>query len=192
MAGFLSGQSRGEDSEKGRGRGDLPDSQSTSGCYCGYDDPARACGDIRIVKGKLVLLAVIILAAICIPVSVIAEGIVLKDVPVKGEIDDTQHNVDIEWLREEILTVFQANRVDQMRVGNEVTYHAPYLHSMEGPPSSLPGWLHWAWETLWHIKEPVQVRYPHQFFWDSCSHAITLSHLALDLAKEEVESLLAA
>ncbi|MBI2935199.1 MAG: hypothetical protein HYY31_00065 [Chloroflexi bacterium] len=38
---------------------------------------------------------------------------------------------------------------------------------------------------------PSNYRYPWQWFWDSCFHAIALSHLDLALAKQELLSLVA-
>src|SRR3990172_3355516 len=39
---------------------------------------------------------------------------------------------------------------------------------------------------------PSKEHYFHQWFWDSCFHAIVLSHIDIDLAKNEIESLLFA
>lgn len=64
--------------------------------------------------------------------------------------------------------LFHENRVVRRGAsGRELTYHAPSL----GP---FPG------------------RYPHQWFWDSCAHAIALRHIDPGLAREELLGLLAA
>jgi len=57
-------------------------------------------------------------------------------------------------------------------------------------PNWLPRWLHLLWQPWQKLKEPWQVRYPHQWFWDSASHSIALSHLDSHLAKAEVRSLI--
>jgi hypothetical protein len=143
------------------------------------------------VKGKLVFVLLLVLTSVFLLVAIIVQEIVPNATSVQEKTEDAQHDVGIEWLRGEIQSVFLENRVTQIWDGRKVTYHAPFLHPMREPPSGLPGYLHWTWEAWWHIKEPCQVRYPHQFFWDSCYQAITLSHLEPSLAKDEVQSLLA-
>ncbi|HLC23888.1 MAG TPA: hypothetical protein VJL08_05560, partial [Dehalococcoidia bacterium] len=77
-------------------------------------------------------------------------------------------SIDSDWLRTAVAGLFARNRVTRReRSGRELTYHAPSL----GP---FPG------------------RYPHQWFWDSCAHAIALCHIDISLARQEVLSLLAA
>ena len=51
------------------------------------------------------------------------------------------------------------------------------------------GFSDWA-DTEYKYICPSKNHYQHQWFWDSCFHAITLSHLDLDLAKNEINSLL--
>jgi hypothetical protein len=76
--------------------------------------------------------------------------------------------VDIEWLKKAVAELFSHNRLTRPHLsGPDLIYHAPSL-------GSFPG------------------RYPHQWFWDSCAHAIALSHIDIDLARKEVLSLVAA
>ena len=51
------------------------------------------------------------------------------------------------------------------------------------------GYSKWAGENFKYLS-PSQHHYPHQWFWDSCFHAITLSHFDIELAKNEIRSLL--
>ena len=51
------------------------------------------------------------------------------------------------------------------------------------------GYSRWAGETYKHLS-PSRVHYVHQWFWDSCFHAIVLSHFDIELAKNEIRSLL--
>ncbi|OGY26747.1 MAG: hypothetical protein A2Z11_02105 [Candidatus Woykebacteria bacterium RBG_16_43_9] len=51
------------------------------------------------------------------------------------------------------------------------------------------GYSDWA-NTKYKYICPSKSHYQHQWFWDSCFHAIALSHLDLELAKNEVNSLL--
>lgn len=75
--------------------------------------------------------------------------------------------IDIDWLKGTVTRLFDGNRlVRRDASGKEWTYHAPSL-------GSFPG------------------RYPHQWFWDSCAHAIALRHVDIGLARQEVMSLLA-
>ncbi|MDO8473810.1 MAG: hypothetical protein Q7T05_08370 [Dehalococcoidia bacterium] len=77
-------------------------------------------------------------------------------------------SIDIEWLRDAVARLFAGNRlVRRDESGRESTYHAP---SLGGFPGS----------------------YPHQWFWDSCAHAIALRHVDIRLARQELLSLLAA
>lgn len=99
--------------------------------------------------------------------------------------------VDFSWLRSEVEKTFARNRVTQARGKYaRVTYHSPYA----GPPVSyrtgLPSSLRFVYKMWWMLKAPWVVRYPHQWFWDSASHSIVLSHLDPDLAKEEIRSLI--
>lgn len=95
-----------------------------------------------------------------------------------------------EHLREQVEQMLRRNRVEEMRCWNgssrRVVYHAPSLGS---EPTRWLSWLVWPWREL---VRPWRVRYPHQWFWDSCAHAIVLSHLDLELAKAEIEALLYA
>ncbi len=101
-------------------------------------------------------------------------------------------SMDTEWLEKEIKDLFGRNRVVLRRDGKQVCYHAPYLKSEIEYPSWLFGPFRWLWRPWWQVVRPLRVNYPHQWFWDSCAHAITLSHLDPELAKCEIESLLAA
>lgn len=83
------------------------------------------------------------------------------------------------WLAAAARELFAHNRVTVERplpAGGSVaaTYHAPSLSR------SLP------------LIEPLLVRFPHQWLWDSCAHAIALAHLNPQAAQGEVEALLAA
>lgn len=83
-------------------------------------------------------------------------------------------------LEEAVRKLFEHNRVSEIRRWQGVaqaTYHAPSLIS---PPKGL-------WQK---IALPWQVSYPHQWFWDSVAHAIVLRHIDIELAKEELRSLL--
>jgi glycogen debranching enzyme len=51
------------------------------------------------------------------------------------------------------------------------------------------GYSAWAKENYKYIS-PSRRHYPHQWFWDSCFHAIIATHFDLDLAKNEIRSLL--
>ena len=51
------------------------------------------------------------------------------------------------------------------------------------------GYSRWAKENYKYIC-PSYPHYPHQWFWDSCFHAIVLSHFDVELAKNEIRSLL--
>jgi hypothetical protein len=42
------------------------------------------------------------------------------------------------------------------------------------------------------VASPLRVSYPHQWLWDSCAHAIVLSHIDIELAQKEILSLLYA
>ncbi len=104
--------------------------------------------------------------------------------------------VELGQLKEEVRELFAKNRVTQERnckgLSYRVTYHAPSLNSEEASPAGIPKWLGWVWKAWRQIKSPWEVKYPHQWFWDSCAQAIVLAHLDLDLARKEIESLLYA
>lgn len=51
------------------------------------------------------------------------------------------------------------------------------------------GYSTWAKENFKYLSPSVS-HYPHQWFWDSCFHAIVLSHFDTELAKNEIRSLL--
>ena len=51
------------------------------------------------------------------------------------------------------------------------------------------GYSSWANENYKYFS-PSKHHYPHQWFWDSCFHAIILSHFDIELAKNEVRGLL--
>jgi hypothetical protein len=93
-------------------------------------------------------------------------------------------------LREQVEQMLRCNRVEEMRRWNgpsrRLAYHAPSLGT---EPTGWLSFLAWPWRQL---VRPWQVHYPHQWFWDSCAHAIVLSHLNLELAKAEIEALLYA
>ena len=96
----------------------------------------------------------------------------------------------LERLREQVIQMLRSNRVEEERDWNGnrrlVTYHAPSLGS---EPPDWRTWITWPWRD---IIRPWQVRYPHQWFWDSCAHAVVLCHIDIALARSEVEALLYA
>src|SRR4030042_5048559 len=51
------------------------------------------------------------------------------------------------------------------------------------------GYATWSKKNYKYIS-PSRHHYPHQWFWDSCFHAIIASHFDLDLAKNEIRNLL--
>jgi len=53
------------------------------------------------------------------------------------------------------------------------------------------GFSRWA-DTEYKYVAPAKDHYRHQWFWDSCFHAIVLSHFDLELAKNEIRNLLKA
>ncbi|MBI4297630.1 MAG: hypothetical protein HY676_03775 [Chloroflexi bacterium] len=95
-------------------------------------------------------------------------------------------DIDLEALKDRVVQLYRRNRV---ATGGR-PYHAPSL----GPWAQLQqsGWPRsWLWKVAWHLFAPMTVRYPHQWFWDSCAHAIVLSYLEPELAWRELRSLLA-
>ena len=98
------------------------------------------------------------------------------------------------WLRPAVVELFQRNRVQEWRAWNGrepvlCTYHAPSLRAEQArawKEGFLPARF---WRSFF---APGVVRYPHQWFWDSCAHATVLSRLDASLAKEELRSLLYA
>jgi len=44
----------------------------------------------------------------------------------------------------------------------------------------------------WDVALPFRAGYPHQWLWDSCAHATVLSHIDIQLAQQEIFSLLYA
>jgi len=98
--------------------------------------------------------------------------------------------MNIDGLEREIRELFDKNRVTLLRSGRRVSYHAPYLKPKIEYPTWVPDQLHWLWRIWCRVIQPLRVNYPHQWFWDSCAHAITLSHLNPQLALMEIESLL--
>lgn len=85
---------------------------------------------------------------------------------------DLLAGIDLRWLQDSAGRILAGNRaIRQDSSGKELQYHAPSL-------ASDPAF-------------PFRAKYPHQWFWDSCAHAIALSHLDMDMAHQEIESLLA-
>ena len=83
------------------------------------------------------------------------------------------------WLSAAARELFACNRVTVVRATpggatSTVTYHAPSLGR------AVP------------LLEPLLVRFPHQWLWDSCAHAIALAELDPPAAVAEVQALLAA
>jgi len=104
--------------------------------------------------------------------------------------------IDINWLKGAISETFDRNRVDipaptAKKPTRVRRYHAPSLRPIEYP-SKLPSWLRWLYKLWWIFKEPFEVRYPHQWNWDSCAHSIVLTHIDLEAARQEIELLLRA
>lgn len=104
--------------------------------------------------------------------------------------------IDLDWLREEVEHNLERNKVVEVRGwkgDSQISiYHAPSLPPSKDYPEGMPQWLHWLWNIWWYLGAPWRECYPHQFFWDSCAHAMVLSHLDPELAEEEIESLLYA
>ncbi|MFC1951400.1 trehalase family glycosidase, partial [Chloroflexota bacterium] len=42
----------------------------------------------------------------------------------------------------------------------------------------------------WNLKEPLNIRYPHRWSWDSCAHSIVMTHIDLEAARQEMELVL--
>ena len=104
--------------------------------------------------------------------------------------------IDIDWLKEVSFQTLHRNMVDIpaptiKKPKRKRSYHAPSLRPLEYP-HHLPSWLRWLYKIWWAIKEPLEVRYPHQWTWDSCAHSIVLTHIDLEAAKQEMELLLRA
>jgi len=104
--------------------------------------------------------------------------------------------IDINWLKAAISETFEKNRVDipaptAKKPNRKRSYHAPSLRPIEYP-HNLPSWLKWLYKIWWALKEPLEVRYPHQWNWDSCAHFIVLTHIDLEAARQEIELLLRA
>jgi len=59
-------------------------------------------------------------------------------------------------------------------------------------PHNLPAWLRWLYRPWWNLKEPLIIRYPHRWAWDSCAHAIVLTHIDLEGARQEMQLILKA
>lgn len=97
---------------------------------------------------------------------------------------------DINWLKTRIEALLNNNRIIDTRAWNnrlcDCLYHAPLLRPELTPPASLLD------KFKRNIALPWKVRYPHQWFWDSCLHSIVLTHLDVSLAKRELQSLLYA
>jgi len=93
--------------------------------------------------------------------------------------------IDLAWLRRETANLLEKNRVEQIRTWKgecRVIYHAPSLRLSPSWPQRL----------VWYLVQPWALAYPHQWFWDSVTHAVALSHLDTHLAMEEIRSLLYA
>jgi hypothetical protein len=91
------------------------------------------------MKGKLVFVLLLVLTSVFLLVGTIEEEIDPNAAAVHEETEDAQRDAGIEWLREEIQSVFLDYRGMQIRDGREFIYHAPFLHPMREPPSGLPG-----------------------------------------------------
>lgn len=105
-------------------------------------------------------------------------------------------DIDLAWLEAQALNVLEKNRITELRTWNQIsqecTYHAPSLFKRMGYPAWFSRKLKFLWKLWWQFKLPFQVRYPHQWFWDSCAHTIVLSHLNSEIAQKEIKSLLYA
>jgi hypothetical protein len=102
--------------------------------------------------------------------------------------------IDINLLKEIISDTLDRNRVDipaptVKKPNRKRSYHAPSLRPIKYP-RNLPFWLKWLYKLWWDIKEPFEVRYPHQWTWDSCAHSIVLTHIDLEAARQEMDLLL--
>jgi hypothetical protein len=122
-----------------------------------------------------------------------------KDLPMPEETNISQQSkeeIDINWLKEVISDTFEGNRVDipaptAKKPHRVRRYHAPSLMPLKYP-RNLPSWLKWLYKLWWAFKEPFEIRYPHQWNWDSCAHSIILTHIDLEAARQEMELLLLA
>lgn len=146
--------------------------------------------------GSLIAASLILAALILSPaLAILNRSELSPSHPAIGH-EQAPEKVDLDWLRSEVEMTLARNRVTEVRSWNgrsqQVTYHAPYLADEVDYPTWLPGWLHWLWKPWWQLREPWQVRYPHQWFWDSAAHATALSHLDPGLAKAEIRSLISA
>ena len=132
-----------------------------------------------------------VLSAVAILFGVYPKATATQFISSRAQFRDNSYHlneIDMDWLKAETQTLFAKNKVTQIRGCNgsnqEVIYRAPSLNPAEAPPSGLPKWLHWAWKSWEYLKAPWEVRYPHQWFWDSGAHAIVLSHFDSPLAKK--------
>lgn len=104
--------------------------------------------------------------------------------------------IDLAWLTAEVTITLDRNQVTEVRDWNgrteTITYHAPSLDLPISCPEWLPSWLRWAWRAWLWLRQPWEVNYPHQWFWDSCAAAMVLSHLDTAKAETEIEGLLYA
>jgi hypothetical protein len=111
-----------------------------------------------------------------------------------NHIQQASDEIDVNWLKEAVLTTLEKNRVTKpaptkRNPFRKLSYHAPSLKPLTYP-HKWPSWLKWMYKLWWKIKEPIDVRYPHQWNWDSCAHVVSMTHFDLDLAREEMELLL--
>jgi len=108
----------------------------------------------------------------------------------------TGAEIDINLLKETVSDTLDKNRVDiavptVKKPNRKRSYHAPSLRPIKYP-RNLPSWLKLLYKLWWAIKEPFEIRYPHQWAWDSCAHSIALTHINLEAARQEMELLLRA
>ena len=79
--------------------------------------------------------------------------------------DQAPTSIDVKWVKDEVAAIHERNRQRG---------HADWCgHDFD-------------------FTCPSSVTYPFQWFWDSCFHAIALSHVDLQKAEAEIKSLLGA
>jgi hypothetical protein len=101
---------------------------------------------------------------------------------------------DLDLLKKQVKYVLDSNEVKEQRLWNnnlqDAVFHAPLLDTKPDRIINKTTFVKWIYELWWNITLPWKTFYPHQWFWDSCAHAIVLSHIDVDMAKKEIESLL--
>jgi hypothetical protein len=79
----------------------------------------------------------------------------------------TDSEIDINLLKKTVAGALDKNRVEipiptVKKLDRKRTYHAPSLRPIKYP-RNLSFWLKRLYKLWWDIKEPFEVRYPHQW-----------------------------